>query len=248
MKRKYRKQLERLGKAGWQVMACLVETCMFAARPGSYVFGGGMHRRLGRMEEKGWLEMEKEKGEWVCRLTQEGILALSGGIDPERLWSESWDEKWRMLMFDLPAICRKERIQLHRWLKAERFGCLQGSLWVRPRAIAESIVDAEEIDTDADRMIVVEGSTLCGYTHRQIVAKAWNFTRINKGYREYLEELYRARKSPAMRADRAEVMRTVIEGWIKASEPDPFLPRIIEPGGYLGRKAWNERRKTLEAL
>jgi phenylacetic acid degradation operon negative regulatory protein len=217
-----------------------VEAYSLAARPGAYVFGPRKFNVLQAMEGRGWIDFERDEGAWVGRLTKRGNLALTEGVDPEALWQEPWDGKWRMVIFDLPRHCAKERARLLQWLRGNRFGCLQGSLWVRPRALEGGLIECEELGVEGDQMVAVESVLLGGARPEVIVAKGWNYEEINRRYQEYLDRLSGWKKGRGVNR-----FREVIGGWNDAARWDPFLPMEIEPEGYLGRKAWNARRAYL---
>src|SRR5438093_11879427 len=65
-------------------------------------------------------------------LTAHGQLRACGGVDPVQRWQVPWDGKWRILIFDLPVQSASLRVKLWRWLRSERFGFLQQSVWISP--------------------------------------------------------------------------------------------------------------------
>lgn len=89
------------------------------------------HKRVERLIAEGYLTRDQEgrvslteKGESFAALMQEGELVLK---KPRR-----WDEKWRLLMFDIPERRKSTREKIRRILAGLGFVCLQGSVWVYP--------------------------------------------------------------------------------------------------------------------
>lgn len=240
MNPRYQSLVSRFGDNCWELLGSVVDLIDLAARPGAYVFGSARLPTARILEKKGWLEIAKEEGQWVGRLTDEGRMAMTGGVDPEGLWNKKWNGTWHMLMFDLPESCRKERKRLLRWLKKHRFGCLQGSLWITPHPVPKDAIDYDGLGVSSEQMLTVEAAVLGGYSAQQIAAKAWNYDLINAGYQEYMTKLSRCKK-----ADRRAYRAEAIKIWTLTSSADPFLPKEIEPPSYLGRKAWNARHAFL---
>jgi len=82
-----------------------------------------------------------------------------------------------------------------------------------------------------------------------IVVGAWDFTKINKGYQEYLSL---ADKAPPLKrkADSAEAawvhwLRQERAGWLDAVSADPLLPEGLLPKSYLGQQAAAARQAVL---
>src|SRR5690349_18831431 len=75
----------------------------------------------------------RDKSQW--QLTDLGRSTAMGGMDPPTRWSRKWDGRWRLLLFDLPARQQQLRMSLWRWLRRQRFGYLQQSVWIVPDAI-----------------------------------------------------------------------------------------------------------------
>lgn len=92
-------------------------------------------RHLGGLSEKGLIELRKieTKSRWVAKLTGAGKEAALGYSDRAGSWDRDWDGKWRSISFDLPSRATCERQRLRTWLQENRFGHLQGSLWITHR-------------------------------------------------------------------------------------------------------------------
>ena len=97
------------------------------------------------------------------------------------------------------------------------------------------------MEVDPNAVLFFEGSAIGKLDAEQIVAKAWNFERINTLYREYLQFLD-ARPCPQIgspQSSEASIgwFRSEHSLWRKAYSLDPFLPRELLPPEYLGQKA-----------
>lgn len=206
-------------------------------------------RHLKKMQEAGWIDWDdsRESGEWVLKLTQVGVDAISNHIDPELLWSSEWDGNWRIVGFDLPAHRRDLRRRLVDWLHVNRFGCLQGSLWVTPCLDDNWEAGLKGLKIDPSAVSFFEGHSFAWSKDSELVAKAWNFKEINRLYRELID--LRSSTQP-------DSLNHEIGSWIRkenailkeAMAKDPFLPKELLPKGYLGMKALSKRGEFYTSL
>ncbi len=242
--------MSQLGLASWWLLMRAVETAAFAANPGKFVYGGGpVFRELAVLEAKGWVRREPgtSEGDWALRLTDVGRLVLLDDNDPEASWSKPWDGRWRMLVFDLPARPASTRTQFLRWLRENRYGCLQGSLWISPHPMQQHARLAQNSSATATSLILAEADILGGTQPKAISARAWSFKNINHAHRQHIRLLndIRSKWKAADENHRAAMFKEAVASWNTASMADPFLPRVLLPSGYMGEKAWTAHKRFL---
>ena len=93
-------------------------------------------RRFYDMKKQDIFEIEKDNpdGSITYRLTQKGqtitkkFLLDILAIEPQK----TWDQKWRVVIFDIPEKYRKARKELQHKLRELEFEKLQRSVWVHP--------------------------------------------------------------------------------------------------------------------
>ena len=212
---------------------------------------------LRRLERRGLIEApssnaDEGQGEWVARLTDHGRAVFSGGRHPELAWDRPWDGQWRLLSFDLPRRENEVRMKLRRWLDANYFGRLQGSVFISPDPVPslEEFVAADGVE--AVNFMVFEGTLAGKQEPGEVAETAWDFATLNAAYRGYLgfanhslESL--KRKTPTM-AQLKKILREDRKQWWAAVRCDPLLPKMIHPKGYQGIGAWRARCKLLSRL
>lgn len=81
-----------------------------------------------RLKEKGCLEKISRGGKTCYRITEKGRNKIEKIIFDR----ETWDGKWRVVLFDIPETKKKLRDNLRTTLKAAGFKQLQKSVWVSP--------------------------------------------------------------------------------------------------------------------
>ena len=209
-------------------------------------------QQLRSLQKRGFIESYTDKGKWVPRLTRKGRAAFAGGRHPEERWERSWDQTWRLLAFDLPRTKHKERLKLRRWLCANHFGRLQGSVWISPDPVldVEDVVSAHGVDSTM--VMVFEGAPAGQKPARAIPSLAWNFPAINSAYQEYMDisnlVMRKIKGSSPSTARLHAILGEDREKWWSAVRMDPLLPKTLHPKGYLGPKAWRLRKRLLKQL
>lgn len=188
-----------------------------------------------RLRGESWSQREGEPaGKWVERL-QEKIAPLAfQANDPRTCWAEPWDQRWRLLAFDIPAKPTARRQKLWRWLKQNRLGLLQRSLWIsaKPLEVVRSLFhDAANSHT----LLLWEAPTPAGLHPESIVAQAWNMAEIDSNYQVVLNAI---QEDPT-----PENIQKATLFWQKAVQADPLLPRSLYPKSFRGFRATDQLGK-----
>ncbi len=198
--------------------------------------GLGTFRAIqGRVRGESWTRREGESaGKWIERL-REGLAPLAfQEADPQSCWQRPWDKKWRILAFDIPARPHGRRQKLWRWLKQNRLGLLQRSLWISANSL-EEIRNLFHESASSHTLILWEAPTPSGIQTHSIVEQAWNFADIDSQY-EVVKNLTRAQPTP-------ENIRKATFQWQKAVQADPLLPRSLYPKTFRGFAATEQLEK-----
>lgn len=89
-----------------------------------------------RMERNGFV---KRKSKQTVFLTEKGIMEVLKYKMKNKHIHKKWDEKWRIIVFDIEEITRKDRDYLRRQLKWIGFEELQKSVWIFPYEIRDEL-------------------------------------------------------------------------------------------------------------
>lgn len=215
-----------------------------------WAYRNGLLRQLGTLQKQRFIERKEDSpGERIYRLTEQGRLHALGGRDPVAQWSRGWDGVWRLVLYDLPVAHNAQRARLRRYLCTRGFGFLQNSVWISPDPLEEELRLFAGVESEVEKLIVLEAKPCAGESDAEIVSASWDFARINRRYEQYLHLLEQklrgtlAKKSEANKLRRwATAERTA---WRHAVDFDPLLPAKLLPPDYLGRRAWERRVEVL---
>jgi phenylacetic acid degradation operon negative regulatory protein len=221
----------------------------------------GWWRRAGRSGRAAQQLRNLEAAGWIGRpqagpvdgrlyhLTDQGARLLAGGVDPEARWARPWDGRWRMVFFDVPQAQAKLRTELRRKLRAQRFGWLQDSVWLSPDPVTEfGTVDRPRLAVES--LVVMEGRPVGGESDAELVAGAWDFSRLAKLHASY-SKLLRLRPVAGRETKLVEWstwIATELRAWQEILAVDPFLPAPLLPAGYAGQAVWRARREAMTAV
>ena len=100
--------------------------------------------------------IEEENGQLT--VTSAGVLQLQKLIritDFKFLKSQPWDNKWRLLSYDVPETERQLRNELRALIKQADFTLLQRSLWITPYACEKLLEDLLDNYPDYVQLFIV---------------------------------------------------------------------------------------------
>ncbi|HUF64030.1 MAG TPA: hypothetical protein VMN36_18275 [Verrucomicrobiales bacterium] len=205
---------------------------------------------VSRLLKRKWLRVNRlGPGDRLFRLTEPGRLRALGGRDPLTQWSRNWDGLWRLVVFDVPVKHNAQRARLQRRLRARRYGCLQGSVWVAPDFLAGEKEALRQGDIQVRSFLVLEARPGAGESDLEIVQGAWDFDELNRLYRVYLNVLDRRPDRRRLQTQGKQVLASWAnderKAWLAAIRFDPMLPRGLHPPGYLGPDAFRQRQEAL---
>ena len=198
--------------------------------------GLGAFRALqSRFTEPSWLQREAEPaGRWVERLRDELSTLTLQHADPYQCWNLEWDGQWRLLAFDIPSEPKARRQKLWRWLKQNRLGLVQRSLWVSTKPLNE-IRKLFHDTPDSGTLLLWEAPTPKGLNPISLVEQSWDMNGLDALYSKVLS-LCREKPNP-------NTIRKATFSWQQAIQADPLLPRRLYPKSFRGFHATEQLKK-----
>lgn len=196
---------------------------------------GGFRAVRDRLQGETWSRRESEPdGKWVERLREEMAPLAFRAEDPRICWAQTWDEKWRLLAYDIPARPSARRQKLWRWLKQNRLGLLQKSFWISAKPL-EEIRDLFQDTANSHTLLLWEAPTPARLHPVSIVEQAWEMADLNSDYQVVLN-LTAEDPSP-------ENIRKATLRWQQTIWTDPLLPRTLYPKSFRGFRATDQLEK-----
>jgi phenylacetic acid degradation operon negative regulatory protein len=218
----------------------------------SWNYRNRLRPQLRQLERARLLERKGAENNQTLQLTPQGHLKALGGVDPRTRWERPWDGKWRLLLFDLPLRSHAPRIRLWRWLRAQRFGLLQRSVWVSPDKIPQASLPLQHLKITPEGLSIIEGGPTLPGSDLDFVKSAWDFSAINRRYQVVLDfaaqgvALATAQGTDSLKL--RQWLASERSAWLAALEIDPMLPEVLLPSDYLGLEAFKQRRAAYSTL
>jgi phenylacetic acid degradation operon negative regulatory protein len=203
--------------------------------------GAAQRQTLWRLQRDHMLERVRRGNETGWRITAAGRQRLAALPTAPRLRERRWDGLWRLVVFDVPEVSRRQRDAFRWWLKMERMGQLQKSVWVSAYPLSEEL---ERFLTEAAQINWVlwfESPEKGPATDAQIAQRAWPIAQVAAAYEKYLAK-FEGRLSALERGvvGEPELARWRAEEWAAYDgvlQRDPFLPKRLLPPSFPGWQA-----------
>lgn len=201
---------------------------------------------ISRMNKQGWIQANKQGNKSYYSLTDRGAKRMEEAAERIfKLKTESWDGKWRMLMYTIPETKRNLRDEFRKELVWSGFGAMSHSTWLTPNNLEKQVgdlVDKYQIDSYVDFFIAeYKGPN----ENKQLIEKCWNLEEINDKYNEFIShysQKYIIDKNKIQKGEMTDaecfVERTnLVHEYRKFLFIDPGLPDELLPAKWLGSHA-----------
>ena len=219
----------------------------------SYPNKTAYHQAVCRLSKQGLIVKSQGLDTPRLKISDEGIESLETYLRPDKCWNRKWNGIWYILMYDVPEADRSYRNVLRQFLKQQRMGCFQKSVWVTPHDIRPQYSDLEKAAALDVFACLFEAKTVLGMPSRKIVSASWNFDRlfeIQKRFCDVYEENLELLQQPIV-PSLEMIMRLAaeeIDAFRSAFVLDPLLPNQLLPYEYLGKKAYDLHLKITNQL
>jgi len=188
----------------------------------------------------GDIEKIVKNGEVYLRITGQGEDQLKRDFPITNWQGEEWDEKWRIVIFDIPEETKKVRDRLREKLKELGFGMIQESVWLTPYNVAKDIRDFLVSQGLADNAFVLVCERLYAGDEKELANNIWHLEEINEKYQNWLEKVKDLKTK-----DKKLAQELKIE-YLDILVSDPHLPEELLPDDWLAKKAKRAYRELLE--
>lgn len=194
-------------------------------------------KNISKILQIGDIEKVEKNGEVVYRITSKGWQSLKETIPILRLAEKSWDEKWRIVIFDISEKFRKQRSALRSKLLSLGFGMWQESVYICPHKIEDEINEyflANGLGSTCF-CLVAKRSDLGN--DKELSNKIWKLDELSEKYEEVIADCKKILGKEEIKNEAAKGFR---ELWFKYRDlvlEDPHLPNELLPSNWRGISA-----------
>jgi phenylacetic acid degradation operon negative regulatory protein len=207
---------------------------------------------IARSGDQGIIRVERHGRLARWHLTEQGTTLLTTGA--ERIYglgapSDSWDQRWLVVICSVPETQRAKRHQLRTRMAFEGFGFIAPGIAVSPHLdreeAANRILRALDLHSEAITFTATKGSLTLD---AEVLAKAWELDTLANRYQAFVDEF----EGEHPRTDLAALTSTVrmVDAWRMFPFLDPELPTELLPEDWVGSRAqntFNQRRNEWSA-
>lgn len=208
---------------------------------------------VNRLHKSGLLAYRRTGGRPpVVKVLPRGEQRLPDELRPERFWNQRWNGIWYILAYDVPEQQKGYRENLRRFLKRNRMGGLQGSVWVSARDIRPVYADLVEAGGLNAYAVLLEARTVLGQNAQEIVGMAWDMDRVDQAqawFRDSVESaIPRIEGGALARTELVAMARESMAAYLSVMEHDPLLPHDLLPHDYRGPDTLAALRRLHQAI
>ncbi len=209
----------------------------------SYPNRNAYRRALGRLSEQGLIVKERGLDTPVLRISEGGADLLEAYFHPDKWWNRKWSGIWSLLVYDIPEVDRSYRNVLRQFLKRQRMGCFQKSVWITPRDIRPQYADLNEAAALGAFACLFEARTVLGMSAERVVWESWDFDRLYEIQKRFCEvygenmEILQGSTTPDLNV-LMQLAAEEIDAYRSAFVLDPLLPNELLPRDYKGKEAF----------
>ena len=147
---------------------------------------------LAKLKSLNLIEKKVKEKETYYQITAEGEAYVDQILSAVK--NEKWDNKWRLVMFEIPETQRSLRDKLRRRLETLGLGLLQASVWISPEDIKQEIEDINKEFKLGTKLKFFEVNATQGL-NEQIIEKSWDMPAVNHDLEVFVKEATWAMKA-----------------------------------------------------
>jgi len=171
----------------------------------------------------------------VYRLTEKGFYFLCLKFPFFRFLRDSWDEKWRVVSYEIPEKKRELRDRLRREVSGWGLGPWHRSFWLTPHPIIENLRQLIYQKEQEQYIQAFESKHVVG--NRDIlIEKVWQKSALEKKYREIFKIWH---DILSKEGEKVEKFRNVVSEYVEVLKLDPGLPPELVGKNWIGLEAFN---------
>ncbi|MFA9288285.1 MAG: PaaX family transcriptional regulator C-terminal domain-containing protein [Weeksellaceae bacterium] len=201
---------------------------------------------LKKMSKEGFLTDKglSDTGSPIYRLTDLGFDDVSLQFPFFRYQRHEWDNKWRILSYEIPEKKRELRDKLRREVAGWGLGPWHRSFWITPHPIIPSLQALVSKKEEEQYIQAFESSHVFG-DREILIEKVWQKAKREQTYKKVFKKWHDILSTDQ---DKDKKFSAVINEYISVLRDDPGLPKEVMGDNWIGFEAFTlfkEIRKIL---
>ncbi len=177
----------------------------------------------------------EDKEEETYALTEKGFDSLCNEFPLFRFLKHKWDNKWRIISYEIPESKREIRDRLRREMQGWGLGPWHRSFWLTPHPVISNLKSLVEGKIEEQYIQAFESDHVFG--NRDIlIEKVWGKSQLDKKYRELFKKWHEILSKDG---DKGQKFAGVINHYVDILRIDPGLPAELMGNSWIGFEAVN---------
>lgn len=168
-------------------------------------------------------------------LTEKGLKELSLHFPFCRFLKDSWDNKWRILSYEIPEVKRELRDKLRREVAGWGLGPWHRSFWITPHPIIEELKNLVSQKEEEKYIQAFESDHVFG-DREILIEKVWQKNQLETQYRELFKSWHDILSKQDTKAIK---FQQVINTYVNILRNDPGLPKELIGENWIGFEAYS---------
>lgn len=194
---------------------------------------------VGRLVGRGWVQKKSNRHQTIYSITSHGVAELNRTLDAIKKEEQpSWDQHWRLVIFDIPEAKRRLRDVFRESLRELGFGMLKSSIWISSRDMREDVKRLAKRHNLGEQIIQLETSQVDAYQSSVLVRHSWDWRQIEQGYHDFIKKA--EKEIPKLQHGQPLsrfMAKKLVFGYAEVVKADPVLPADISPNTSIARRA-----------
>ena len=191
-----------------------------------------------------------KSGSSQYQMTKKGLNKVTKCCPTLFLKQKKWDQKWRVVVFDIEETNRKTRDLLRNYLKYYGFGYLQKSVWISPYDVFDKFKNIIEKYKIANKVILFE-TIKFSFDNENIANQVWPINKLNNEYFNFYKKLQEIEKLLNNKIELQNInfsFKKIYKELVQTIFKDPHLPYEVLPKNWYYRKTVNLAKKIRRTL
>lgn len=171
-----------------------------------------------------------EAEENTYKLTEKGFEELSLEFPFFRFLRTKWDQKWRVISYEIPEKKREMRDRLRREMQGWGLGPWHRSFWLTPHPVIETLRELVSQKEEEKYIQAFDSEHVFG-DRAVLIEKVWGRSILDKKYRELFKTWHEILSQEGAKEDK---LRKVMSEYVAILRIDPGLPKELVGENWIG--------------